>query len=113
MIRLRTAEWCSSRNFCTGVRSSGVFNATLTNSKSRLRYQRYVVNSSGYSVWHGPHHVAQKLIINVLPVELARSFFNPSSETVSSVTGFAIHSFISLCLPAMAAFHFVLHPNTG
>jgi hypothetical protein len=28
------------------------------------------------------------------------------------VTGLAIHSFISFCLPATAEFHFVLQPNT-
>src|SRR5690606_6191607 len=76
---------------------------TETNSKSRSRYILLMLTSSGNSIMHGPHHVAQKFT--------KRSFFesffikSPASAKLISfkLTGSLAHS--SNCFFAHSPFH--------
>ena len=86
---------------------------TVTRSKARWPYMRYMVSSSGNSSIHGPHQVAQKSINRSLPVEFLRNAFSSSAETRFTLTGCAsIFSNSSLVLASLYI-HLVEHPTEG
>src|ERR1700733_2939022 len=73
--RLRLVACFFWRKRSTLGSSSGILADTVTMSKSRPLYMRYVSWRSGHSTRQDPHHVAQKSIKVTWPLGFERNFF--------------------------------------
>jgi hypothetical protein len=81
-------------------------------SKSRWRYIRFIVTSSGSSVTHGWHHVAQTLTRRSFLVSLAASALTAASSISEMLTGSAFHLARDFSASLRLSAHLVEQPKT-
>ena len=82
-----------------------------TNSKSRAPYIRCMVTNSGYSIIHGPHHVAHTLTRRYLFVLFASTSLIPFRSASITSTGFFFQSASYLALHSVLSAHLIEQPN--
>src|ERR1700740_2021642 len=86
---------------------------TVTRSKARSPYMRYMVSRSGNSLKHGPHQVAQKFTSTSFPVWFLRNAFKSSALAGWILTGELSVSVSSCLRPSSLYIHVVEHPPEG
>src|SRR5436305_11616692 len=81
-------------------------------SKGRLRYMRFIVTSSGSSLTHGPHQVAQTLISSSFCESFFASALTASASIGEIFTGSASHLARDFFALSVLSAHFVEQPKT-
>ncbi len=111
-IRFRVEASCFLRNSRAVSVFSGGSALIVTTSKSRPRYIRWMVTSSGNSVTQGPDQVAHTLTSRSLFVGFLTSSLIPASSTASRPTGSAAHRLKPSATDARFSDHLIEQPNT-
>src|ERR1051325_1364984 len=81
-------------------------------SKGRLRYMRFIVTSSGNSLTHGPHQVAQTLINSSFCESFFASILTASASIGEIFTGSASHLAKDFLALSLLLAHLVEQPKT-
>src|SRR6185312_225445 len=84
----------------------------LINSKSLLRYIRFMEMNSGNSVTQGPHQVTHTLISLSLSELFVSSSRMPASPMVSRLTGSFAQACFDLLIQSLFSAHLMEQPNT-
>src|ERR1051325_9857283 len=81
-------------------------------SKGRLRYMRFMVTSSGNSLTHGPHQVAQTLINSSFCESFLASALTAAASIGEIFTASASHLASDFLAVSLLSAHFVEQPKT-
>src|SRR5258706_7214455 len=84
----------------------------LMNSKSLLRYIRFMFTKEENSVTQGPHQVAHTFIKRSLPELFFINSFNPFSSIISSFTGSFAQSRFAFSTQSLFSAHLTEQPKT-